>query len=276
MAAVAASAEPLLPPGERQQYSHMFYGWLLARACTVAGTDLQSAWSSMVDSALGPGREAAFSLVAPSVVSRPAEPCGHIRSPSIQEFSEAMQDFSYFIGVIEQSQRPDASAAEKADGAFWKSIFGKESWIGPTALRREVAKAASELPGLQAFATARTVAEAMRAAAKGRMLRPATLTNALRSRRPGSGLASTPCRMVRALKTFEGGEWGLGIQLSPLKASGAAAGSWGHAAANGSFALVLPNGRRPLAAVFLTNRSESGHAAKSVLEALAAATRGSA
>merc|ERR1719265_2772041 len=45
MARSAATMAPLLPPGARQQYHHTTYGWLLARACQVAGTSMQEAWA---------------------------------------------------------------------------------------------------------------------------------------------------------------------------------------------------------------------------------------
>ena len=88
-------------------------------------------------------------------------------------------------------------------------------------------------------------------------------------------------------------EWGLGVQLvrTPNTPPGPSASrttqyastaemassvtlgrsspdtSWGHLAANGSFALVIP-GERPLVAAFLTNRSRSFDASQRVLKAL--------
>ena len=124
------------------------------------------------------------------------------------------------------------------------------------------------LPGLQAYATARDAAAALRAAAHGGVLGGHTLADARRSRKPPPSPLSTPTRMPPPFRPVGGEhcEWGLGVQLGTD-------GEWGHWAANGSFILAIP-GRRPLVAAFLTNRAQSEGAAKQVLERLVAAASG--
>ena len=56
MAEGFAACAPLLPPGSRQQYHHTSFGYLLARACRRAGTDLETAWSDFARAALGKGQ----------------------------------------------------------------------------------------------------------------------------------------------------------------------------------------------------------------------------
>jgi len=252
-----AQEQPLLPPGTRQQYHYTIYGWLLASACRKAGSDIQSAFDDFMAAVAS-----SMSLKAP--LGEFAEPNKQMKSPSINDFAADMSEFEFFVDVTERGKRAEASMAEKADGAYWMSMFGRDQWFEPSALNGSLAKA-SILPGLQAFATARSTCEALRGMATGKALGSATLEESLRSRKPNAGGASaSPPIMPKPFKQFEKADWGLGIQLVPLPGREAA---WGHQAGNGSFALVLP-GEKPMAAALLLNRSDGGSVAERVLAAL--------
>jgi len=267
-----SGARPLLAPGARQQYHHLTYGWLLALACRTSGTDLDSAWSDFLGAALA-GRRDALKLRAPA--GAVADLCKHFHSPSIEDMAKGMERFSFLISVIDNGKKVDATPAERADGATWLSHFGKELWCNGPAMAREPWRSAA-LPGVQAYATASAAAEALRAVAAGEVLRPELLAEALRSRRPPQGShEARPCRLLPDKRMFDNGEWGLGIQLDPLRNGSASSGSepasaprsWGHVASNGSFALALP-GRQPMVAVLLLNRDDGEHVARQVLDML--------
>lgn len=267
-----SKARPLLPPGTRQQYHNLTYGWLLARACRLAGSDLEAVWSDFASAALG-GNGEGLSLRAPTGAT--ADLCKKLKSPGIEEFTVQMEEFTYLISVINNGKKADATPAERADGATWMSYFGKELWTHPSCFTREPWRS-SAFPGYQAYATARTAAKALRAAVKGDLLRPATLADALRSRKPPSGSHDAePCRLLQNFKCFDHKDWGLGIQLDPFSsdptqigsAPASAARLWGHLASTGSFVLSLP-GRQPLVAAFLVNRDDGESVARQVLDVL--------
>ncbi|CAJ1378705.1 unnamed protein product [Effrenium voratum] len=248
--------EPLLKPGLRQQYHHACGLWS-SEACKKARTELEPCWSSFMEEAGG-----SVHLRAPSPASAPAgfaEPVPQMRSPSLEDLSKRMVEFEHFVDATNRGRAKTASQAEKAENAMWMSFFGREHWFNPAALNRELPRS-SLLPGLQAFATAKDTAQALRGAK--RLLSPTLWREASRSRRPNAGEAT---RMPHHLECFREAEWGLGLQLLTLPDGTARA--LGHCASNGSVVAVLP-GARPLVAAFLVNRSDGFDAQKEVLAAL--------
>ena len=297
MAALAASTPPTIAPGARQQYHHTSFGWLLAHACKLAGSSLQHAWNSLMDEALGAGGASRVTLQAPGSDRPPGSAFngapntpgsstmqdGEASHPPIASGGKTMttatmeqllEELGYFSSVIGAGAKKDATAAERADGKVWLSMFGKPQWIEQSAYASPRARRAA-LPGLVAYATARDVAAVLHAVAAGRVLAAHTVDNALRSRKPPPSDLSTPTRMPLLLRGFEDSEWGLGIQIikPPIAGRPGANGTagkpacWGHVSANGSFAFVIA-GRRPLVATMLLNRTLGQQAAERVLTVL--------
>jgi len=274
MAKQASGMTPLLPPGVRQQYHHTAFGWLLAHACQLAGTDVRTAWADLAEAALGHGRGAHLSITTPPGVVAGA--CRPMKMPTIQDFAIGLAEFDSMVTAVERGEQKNATAAERADAQVMVNLVKRPHWLEPSALSSKPARHAV-MPGLQAFSTARGVADALWALATDKLLRPATLAEALRSRRPTPGPMSEPSRLERHFAdAFQHAEWGLGVQLFavgadgslvPPGASGTKAPIWGHTSTNGSFALVLP-GRRPLVAALLVNGSEGNRVAATVLKLL--------
>jgi len=280
MAQLAASATPLLPPGARQQYHHTSYGWLLAHACRRAGTDVETAWEALAEAALGhdgarrlslraageggAGQRAAGDGGGGGVAAAAGAEASNSKPMTSPRIDTVLEQLLFLSHVASRAARDGATDAEKADAAVWMCLFGKPQWVEPSAFSRPRARRAV-LPGLQAYATARDAAAALRAVAFGGLLSPKTLAEARRSRRPPPSRLSTPTRMPPGFRASFGeeAEWGLGVQLVPC----GGADCWGHLGANGSFALVIP-GRRPLVATLLTNRAGSSEAAERVLKFL--------
>ncbi|CAJ1366384.1 unnamed protein product, partial [Effrenium voratum] len=113
-----------------------------------------------------------------------AEPVPQMRSPSLEDLSKRMVEFEHFVDATNRGRAKTASQAEKAEHAMWMSFFGREHWFNPAALNRELPRS-SLLPGLQAFATAKDTAQALRGAK--RLLSPTLWREASRSRRPNAG-----------------------------------------------------------------------------------------
>lgn len=287
MAERMGDADPLLPPGSRQQYHHCTFGWLVSRACILAGYDLRSAWAEFVEAALGPGRTRELTLERPSA-RRVAEASHELKNPGLEDMAEGLEQFGEFIGIIKRAERKDASASERADFDTWGSAFGKEQWCEAGALRVEPARSAI-MPGIQAFATARVCAEALRAVATGAVVTPRMVAEARRSRRPPKGPNSEPCRLIEKWRHFERAEWGLGVELvhsdgirhtvssepTPATSAKKDALAWGHTSMSGSFALVVP-GEKPMVMSLLLNREGDARVAERVLSALAKRTSRSA
>ena len=275
MAKLSSTIKPLLPPGARQQYHHTSYGWLLAHAYThLARTHIKDEWDDLMTSALGSDGPRRMTLLHPPEVTN-----GHVsgsassaivasksKAMTTGKIDELMQEFGYFQEVIAKGgkEAKGASQAEKVDGAVWLCIFGKPQWVEPSSAHHPLAKQ-SIIPGIQAYGAASDVAKALLAVARGRLVSQRTLSEALRSRKPPTSPLSKCTRMPLPLRTFEEAEWGLGLQL--VKPKGGGPTCWGHTAADGSFALVIP-GKRPLVAVLLLNRSGGAPAAERVLKKL--------
>jgi len=177
-----------------------------------------------------------------------------------------MLELTDFLGVITRGSSESASEVERAKATMMKSTFRRLNWIEPSALRSSIARA-SAMPGCQAYASARDTAEALRALATGRVISQRALADCLRSRRtaPAAGTG----RQTKMHRLFDDAEFGLGVQLGiaeragvALAAADGAEQSWGHLAANGSFAIVVPGcaatGARPLVAVLLVNLDQQG------------------
>ena len=161
-----------------------------------------------------------------------------------------------------------ASEAEALRARGASCYLGKNHWIQPSAMRAPEACAAV-LPGLQAYASARATAEWLRRLRAGAILGPRALDDALASRRPSKAPSPSPAFFARDFRAFEHFEFGLGVQLLRPAGRPGAPPLWGHSAANGSFALVLPSCRAgPVVAVLLLNRTDGVHVAPRVLEAL--------
>ena len=125
--------------------------------------------------ALGAGRGQELSLKAPRGRCA-ARMCKQMNSPCVSDFALMMDEFDYFITTVTKAEEKGATLAERADGAVWKSVFGKPQWIEASAFATEEVQR-TVLPGLQAFTNARTAAEALRAAANGQaLLKTATTT----------------------------------------------------------------------------------------------------
>eukprot|EP00439_Symbiodinium_sp_Y106_P006758 s2081_g1.t1 len=250
---------PMLPPGIRQQYHHVSYGALLLRAIRLAKCDPEVLWEDFA-------REAAASKEALRLRC-PGASCAaekQMRSPSLEDFGKRMEEFEHFIDTTNRGKCRGATRSEKADAALWLSFLGREHWFNPVALSRPRARESIQ-PGLQAFATAKDAARALRAACAGEVLKAGTWQEAIRSRKPtASGPDSQPSRLPHKIQQFQDAEWGCGVQL--LKLPGGHCGQ-GHVASNGSFALRLAT-PRPVVAVFLVNRSDGATAATRVLETL--------
>ncbi|CAL1167735.1 unnamed protein product [Cladocopium goreaui] len=172
--------------------------------------------------------------------------------------------FEHFIDATNRGKSKTATAGQKAEHGMWMSFFGREHWFNPAALNREIPKT-HVLPGRQAFATAKDTAKALRAA-HGTCLSQRMWNEAARSRKPPKGGDSEPCRLPHHLERFQNAEWGLGLQRLRLPDDREVLG---HAACNGSFAVLLPNQSRPVVAAFLVNRSDGAVAAERILSALA-------
>lgn len=249
--------EPLLAPGIRQQYQHTSFGLLVQEACKLANTNLSAAWKSFAD-------EANATLLLHSPSSPYAQPVSQMRSPSLEDLGKRMEEFEHFIDATNRGKSKTATAGQKAEHGMWMSFFGREHWFNPAALNREIPKT-HVLPGRQAFATAKDTAKALRAA-HGTCLSQRMWNEAARSRKPPKGGDSEPCRLPHHLERFQNAEWGLGLQRLRLPDDREVLG---HAACNGSFAVLLPNQSRPVVAAFLVNRSDGAVAAERILSALA-------
>lgn len=258
---------PLLSPGCRQQYHHFTYGWLLARACRQAGVDVRSAWADFVRTALGIEGLGALSLTMPENCGPVAEANLPMESPGLEDMAIVFTTFEYFLDLMEQSESPNSSAGEMADAMTWKTTFGKRQWLEPTALQSNLART-SVIPGVQAFATARSTAQALRAVARGKVLQGSTLADAQISRCPPPGPYSTPVRLMDEYKQFENSNWGLGLELLQSPCSPPAAPPlWGHTSTNGSFTVVFPRAK-PLVASLLLNCEKGNQVAEQVLKEL--------
>jgi len=131
----------------------------------------------------------------------------------------------------------------------------------------------AQLPGLQAFGTARALAEVLRSVSIGTLLSPRVVEDMLKTQRPigddGSCSEELAAAMGHVLKLDGFNEWGLGVQLVPTDLyeavdahgePGRPKTAWGHLSQAGSCALVLP-GQRPRVVVLLLNMRSSvpGH-----------------
>lgn len=249
--------EPLLAPGIRQQYQHTSFGLLVQEACKLANTNLSAAWKSFAD-------EANATLLLHSPSSPYAQPVSQMRSPSLEDLGKRMEEFEHFIDATNRGKSKTSTAGQKAEHGMWMSFFGREHWFNLAALNREIPKT-HVLPGRQAFATAKDTAKALRAA-HGTCLSQRMWNEAARSRKPPKGGDSEPCRLPHHLERFQNAEWGLGLQRLRLPDDREVLG---HAACNGSFAVLLPNQSRPVVAAFLVNRSDGAVVAERILSALA-------
>jgi len=282
-AAIGRTPRPLVQPGSLQFYHHLTYGWLLARACELAGTDVTRAWAEMAAAACG-GEPTKLSLTRPADGRACAEPFKAIAGPSIADFGLDLEELGAFVDACDRIEAADATPAQRAHGAAWKSLFGHLHWVDAPSFRREVVKRAA-MPGMAAWANARDASEALRSLIGGAVISNASLADARTSRRPdGQSEHAVHTRLPRSFKVFEGAEWGLGVQLVALEGGGAGQPhAFGHVAANGSFCLCLPAGPavgpRPLIATLLTNCSDlrrHSDVANRLLDALLAASRAAA
>jgi len=131
----------------------------------------------------------------------------------------------------------------------------------------------AQLPGLQAFGTARALAEVLRGVSTGTLLSPRVVEDMVKTQRPmgddGSRNEELAATMGYVLKLDGFNEWGLGVQLAQADlgeevdsdgVAGRPRAAWGHLSQVGSCALVLP-GQRPRVVVLLLNMRSSvpGH-----------------
>uniref|UniRef100_A0A7S4PXF8 Beta-lactamase-related domain-containing protein n=1 Tax=Alexandrium monilatum TaxID=311494 RepID=A0A7S4PXF8_9DINO len=257
LAAVAAEAAAE-PPGGPQRYHYTSFGYLCAGLCRhLAGEELESAVERLLDTtaaaAKGLGGEGEAQRILqrlssdPSVSAAAAPVQAPISSAGLDEVSGMIARLAAQIG------------GEEAFAAAALGTAGREHLLHPSLFGDGAEGVASaRLPGLQAFGTARSVAELLAAVASGGVLQEPLLREALQSRSaeaaaedPGPRLAEE-LRHILRLEAFE--EWGLGLQLlrpgalspagaTPTAAAGGGGGkpmAWGHLSQTGSAALVLP------------------------------------
>jgi len=127
----------------------------------------------------------------------------------------------------------------------------------------------AQLPGVQAFGTARALAEVLRSVSTGTLLSAQLVEDMVKTQRPmgddGSRNEELAAAMGYVLKLDGFNEWGLGVQLAPADlfeavdsngGPGRLKTAWGHLSQVGSCALVLP-GQRPRVVVLLLNMPSS-------------------
>jgi len=144
-----------------------------------------------------------------------------------------------------------------------REIFGKEHLVHHSLFAKTEGLHASQLPGMQSFGTARSLAHFLGSVASGNILSERTLKEMVRSRRPVDGASSTngtqelaaEFKHLLQLQGFD--EWGLGAQLISSELWKAQCDAmytqaWGHLSQTGSAALVLP-GKHPKAMALLVN-----------------------
>ena len=131
MSDVAGRTPPLLPPGARQQYHHTSFGWLLERACRLAGTSVQVAWDGFAEAALGADGARRLSLRAPDgAAADVAASCKKATSPRIETVLESLLVLKT---LSSRAARPGASVADRVDAQVWLCLFGKPQWVEPSA-----------------------------------------------------------------------------------------------------------------------------------------------
>jgi len=268
-------------PGTMQRYHYASFGYLCAGICRyLAGCEVATAWDMMLASA-GATTQAAGGIegTRPSelLLRMPADPPSAHKATFVQkavssaDLDEVAAMMGRFAGMTGDGTCTPVTAAAR-------ELWGREHLVDLSLFSGNAQGdvPAALLPGLQAFGTARSVAQLLAATATGSVLSPGLVHEMLRSRRPAaSGQPATEelaAELGHVLRLDGLEEWGLGAQLVPPKAW-AAAGvprappsrlaeepvAWGHLSQAGSVALVLP-GARPRVVVLLLNLLGTGPA----------------
>lgn len=116
-ASASATPRPLNPPGSLQFYMHTTFGWLLARACQLAGTDLRAAWAEMAAVALDGDGSGLALTPPPSSRFRIAEPFKAVAGPSVEDFAMDLDELSAFVDACDRITADESTAEQRAHGA---------------------------------------------------------------------------------------------------------------------------------------------------------------
>lgn len=232
---------PLLEPGSKQQYHHHTFGWLLTGALRGARQDLMRCLRALVpEQALNRGALGRQEAADPTKV---------MNSSGIEDIAALFENVNRFLDICERAKVRGATLEEKADREVCMGIHGVAHWLSPAALQ-EPAITHGMLPGVVAYGTASSLAGLLLRTARGELLRPETVQDMRRSRKPSG---SSEVKLPPEFHHFQEADWGLGVELVkvPDRENGELA--WGHTAACGSFALFVP-GKRSIVATLLLNR----------------------
>jgi len=233
---------PTLPPGYKQSYQHLMYGWLLAGA--LRGVDQELAATMDVG-----GRGGVAVNRSSFRGQEVADVAVEMDTPSSEDMATQFGQVFELLDMCERAEMHGATEDDKADAKAFMSLQGLLHLVTPSALRQPVWTQDACVPGAVAYSTARKVAQLLLSVDRGEVLRPETLREALRSRRVAG--QRSPMHFT-GFARYREAEWGLGLELLPLPGREGVK-AWGHTSAGGSFAIAIP-GRRPIIAAVLLNR----------------------
>jgi len=253
------------PAGASQRYHHTSFGFLCAGICRHLGRkELPELWQEVADatachSCCGISTDELRLTISRDICEEQglAVPCQTFSSAGLGEISNMVSKVGEYLEEGEVS--PSAQAA--------RDVFGREHLVDQSLYTRTHDVAATMLPGLQAFGTARAVASLVSAVKRGKIISPGMVDELRQSRRPSHDDGSAGRELNEHLQhlfkldSFE--EWGLGAQLVRPEVWGGKAEStlpWGHLTQNGSMVLHVP-GPQPVVVALLLNmvNHESTH-----------------
>lgn len=274
-----ASEEPRERPSAEQRYHYFSFGYLCAGICRhFAGCELEEALHEVLNIAdKRPSRSAApprmLQRLQQSTAREVARPQGAASSAGLEEISNMLVILNDFLtdGEGEEVSLPTQVA---------KEMWGREHLMDLSTFAGN-ADGVEEafLPGVQAYGTARAVADLLLAAEQGNLISKSVLRDAMRSRCPqhqgypeGNGTEDLSAAFAGILRLDEFKDFGLGLQLvSPSSWGGQdSRPAWGHLSQSGSVALVIPGEKTKVVSLLLNqiNGKSGQQVATSVLSTL--------